>query len=412
MDQGRDPVTGTPTNPPVDSTRTSDNPQAIADDIRETRAELDETIGAIGAKLDPSHLIDEAKDHLTASARDAGASMLDQVKSSSVLDTIKDNPVPAMAVGLSVAWFLSKIGESETDRYRRERYLATGDPYYAPRLQGRYGEDRYGRGYDRGYGRAYSGDAYGDDESMLDTAKDKATDAVDAAKDKASHAADAVKDAASTLGDKASSATDRAGSATSDASGAVGDRARGAGRQLQRYERRAESWLDRQMQQNPLAVGAVALAAGALVGLSVPETDAEHRALGDPAEAARQRLTSAARDAGERVTSAAQDVADQAADKAKAVGKEAESEAKEVGDKAQSRADRVSDTAKAEADRKTPGSSTSSGSDASTGSSVDLSTSSGGPGTTKPPSTSDLPDTVVDMSGTSGSSGTGSAGTS
>ena len=203
MDQARDPVTGTPTNPPVDSTRASDDPQAIAGDIRETRAELDETINAIGAKLDPSHLIDEAKDHLTSSARDAGASMLDQVKSSSVLDTVKDNPIPAMAVGLSVAWFLSKIGESESDRYRHDRYLATGDPYYAPRLRGRY-DDRYDRVYAGDDDRSYYSD--GGDDSMLDTAKDKASDAVDAVKDTATDAADAVKDAASTLGDKASSA--------------------------------------------------------------------------------------------------------------------------------------------------------------------------------------------------------------
>ncbi len=392
MDQGRDPVTGRPATPPIDTTRASSNPRAIADDIRETRAELDETISAISSKLDPSNLVDEAKEMFTSSARDAGASMMDQIKDSSVLDTIKDNPIPAMAVGLSVAWFLSKVGESESDRYRSERYRATGDPYYAPR-------GRYGRGYadyespyaDRSFnngGSRMASSGSGDDESIVDKAKDAASGAVDA-----------VKDTASDLGDKASHLAGRATDAVGNAPGAAGDHARGAGRQLQRYERKAESWLDRQMQQNPLAVGAVALAAGALVGLSVPETDAENRAMGETAEAARQQLASAASDATERVTSAAQDVADQAADKAKSVGKEAESKAKEVGKKAESRADSVADSAKKGIKSATPGTSTSSGSTSKSsakGSSAKGSTAKGSTGTKAP---------------TKGSSAKGTAGT-
>ncbi|WP_420454269.1 DUF3618 domain-containing protein [Rubrivirga sp.] len=389
-------MTGRPATPPIDTTQTSDDPQAIADDIRETRAELDETISAIGSKLDPSHLVDEAKEMFTSTARDAGASMLDQVKSSSVLDTIKDNPIPAMAVGLSVAWFLSKVGETESDRYRHERYRETGDPYYAPRA-------RYGRGYD--YGDSYAGRSApvrtygsGDDESILDKAKDAASDAVDA-----------VKDTASDLGDKASNVADRATDALGGATGAAGDHARGAGHQLQRFERRAESWLDRQMQQNPLAVGAVALAAGALVGLSVPETDAEDRLMGEQAQAARQRLSSAASTATERVTSAAQDVADQAADKAKSVGKEAEAKAKEVGDKAEDRVDTVADSAKDDLKKATPGTGSSSGGSTAagasptsfdTGTSVDLSTTPDRPGagTTAPPAGPlGTPTTTVDL---------------
>lgn len=345
MDQGRDPVTGRPAAPPTDTTRGATDPDAIAGDIRETRAEMDETIGAIGRKLDPSHLVDEAKEMFTSSARDAGASMLDSVKDSSVIDTIKDNPLPAMAVGLSVAWFLSKVGESESDRYRHERYLATGDPYYAPRRPGygRYVEDRYyaveADRY-RDYGRPYATD--GDEASMADKAKGKASDLADTAKDKASGAVDSAKD-------KASGLADRAGDALSGTAGDARQRAEMAGRRMQRVERRAESWLDRQMRQNPLAVGAVALAAGALVGLSVPETDVEDQAMGGQARAARSGLASAASDASERVTRAAQDVADEAAEKTKEVGQEAEAKAKDVGDKAENRADKVADHAKADA---------------------------------------------------------------
>ena len=361
MDQGTDPVTGRPAAPPIDTTRTSRDPEAIADDIRETRAEMDETIDALSAKLSPSHLIDEAKDAFTSSARDAGSSMLESFKDSSFLDTIKENPVPAAAVGLSVAWFLSKMGEAETDRYRDERFRATGDPYYAPRPRARYGAYRYGgsRRYamyddDRSYGDSFDARRFGgssDDESFAD----KASDALDTAKDKAGNLVDSARDAVSGSAD------------------ATRDRAHRAGQQVGRYERQAASWLDRQMTANPLAVGAVALAAGALVGLSVPETDAERRAFGDQADDVKRQLADVASDEIDKVKGAAQDVAQQAKDKASSLADEAADKGKSVADSATSRAKDVAgeaeDKAKTVADKASSGSTASASSTSGTSSS-------------------------------------------
>lgn len=327
MDQGTDPVTGRPATPPVDTTRTSTDPDRIADDIRETRAEMNETMGAIGDKLDPHRLANEAKEAFASSAQDAGASLLHAAKDSSLMDTIKQNPIPAAAVGLSVAWFLSKMGESETERYRRERFAATGDPYYAPRR--RYVPETYGdyayRDYpsDGPYGAARTS---GSDESLAD----KASDAFDSAKDTASDLADQAKDAVT---GSAHDARDRARGAT-----------QGAGRRLHQYEHQAASWLERQMYANPLAVGAVAAAAGALVGLSIPETTTEDRLLGEQAAAARDRLGNVAGQKLDQAKNAAQDVADEAASKAKSVGEDAKSKAKDVADDAQSKAKDVADS--------------------------------------------------------------------
>ena len=357
MDQGTDPVTGRTADAHIDTTRTSNNPRAIADDIRETRAEMDETIDALGAKLDPSHLIDQAKDAFTSSAKDAGTSMMDQLKDSSVLDTIKENPIPAAAVGLSVAWLLSKMGEKETERYRYERYQATGDPYYAPRRPryagGYAGEQAYGG---MGYGDTYAprttgaagaagyggttGYGGGNDESL----KDKASDALDTAKDKASDAVDAVQDKASDL----------ASSTKSMASGAAdGTRhfADDTGRQFRSAQRQAGSWLDHQMTANPLAVGAVALAAGALVGLSIPESDLEHQAFGDQADQVKGQIGNVAADKMDRVRDAAEDVTDEISDKAKSVADEAKAKGQDVADKAADEAKSVADDAKGTADK-------------------------------------------------------------
>ena len=340
MDQGRDPVTGTPAAPPVDTTRTSQNPEAIADDIRETRAEMDETIGALGAKLDPSNLADQAKDMFTDQAKDYGSQLMDTVRDSSVLDTVKDNPIPAMAVGLSVAWFLSKLGESEADRHRHERYAATGDPYYAPRRRG-YDSGNYGGyAYDPYTGARYGsgmGDGSGDD-SLLDKAKDAAGDAVDTVKDKAGDAADAARDAAGSAQRRAS-----------DLAGGAGDRAHRAGGQMQRYERRAGSWLDQQMRSNPLAVGAVALAAGALVGLSIPETDMENDLMGEQADAVKAQANQAAAQKIDQARTVAEDVAETAGAEARKVADDAKQKVKDVADDAKSKAKDVAQDAKSKA---------------------------------------------------------------
>lgn len=379
MAQATDPVTGRPATPPTDTTRASDRPAAIADDIRETRAEMSETLDAIGAKLDPSHIADQAKEALTTHARDAGASLMDAVKDSSVLDTIKANPLPAAAVGLSLAWFVSKLGESESERYRRDRYNATGDPYYAPRyFEGggyRPYPGRYDGGQDpRGYGDGslasrqrpapsgpgsgtYTDPASGGDGGLLD----KAADALDTAKDKAADLAgdakDAVTDAASaardTATDLADAARDHASSAADHASGSA-----------HRTARRAESWLDRQMQSNPLAVGAVALAAGALVGLSIPETDAEHELMGEHADAAKAKalrlaeskadsVQAAAEDLGEEASAKVREVADTVKTKADTVSDKAATKAKEVAGKAKAEAKKTASAAKAEAKEST-----------------------------------------------------------
>ena len=405
MDQATDPVTGRPAAPPVDMTRGSRDPEAIADDIRETRAEMDETIDALSAKLDPANLVDQAKEVFSSSARDAGTSMMESFKDSSFLDTIKENPVPAAAVGLSVAWFLSKMGEAESDRYRDERYRATGDPYYAPRPRVRYGTSpRYAMYDDRAYGGPYDDrDPYdarrfggaSDDESMAD----KASGALDTVKDKASDAVDAVKDKA---GDLADSARD----AVSGSADATRDQAHRARQQAGRYERQAASWLDRQMTANPLAVGAVALAAGALVGLSVPETDAEHRAFGDQADDVKRQLADVASDKVDTVKGAAQDVAQQAKDKASEVADEAADKGKDVADHASSRAKDVAgeaeDKAKQVSDKAASSGSTGStpGSPSMAGSSTGGSAPGSSTGSTSGPTTGPGSTTGGSSSGT------------
>lgn len=327
----------------------TDDPDAIARDIRETRAEMDETIQALGDRLDPSHIkdraiesvteaahgmVDNVRDAFSSSKGDGGPSFMDQIQKSSLVDAVKENPLPALAVGLSVAWFVSKLGESEQDRYRRERYETTGDPYYAPR----YGAaPRY---EDRSYAASSRDWSGAGDESLTD----KASDAVDQAKDKAGHLVDAVKDTASDAAD----AVRRAASGTADRAHAQGEHARQLGHQ---YARRSTSWMDAQMQRNPLLVGSVAMAAGALVGLSFPETDAEHHLLGETADQAKSKALDVAERASGHVSEAVSEVVEKAKGAAHDVADQAKSDASDVADHAKDAARDVTAEAKAGADQ-------------------------------------------------------------
>lgn len=278
------------------------NPVEIERDIDHTRAEMSETLDAIGARFQPDYIKEQAKDAIRSTARDAGTTML---------DTIKDNPVPAIIAGLSIGWLVAKGGESERDRYYRARYE---DDYY--RRYGRYPEYRTGyppRGryetYPTGYDRSYAG---GDDQSLKDRAGDVADEArhkAQQAKTKASHAAD--------------QATGRAQEFADDA---------------RYYGRRAENWLERQMHESPLTMGAVALAAGALVGLAVPETRKEDEWMGRQSDRLKHQAKDAAEEKLDQAKRVAEATADEAQDKAKEVADEAKGEAKDLAQTAKQEA--------------------------------------------------------------------------
>ncbi len=266
---------------------TGKTPRQIERDIDETRSDMSETLDAISDRFDPSNLkdqaMDQAKDFLSGPVADIG---------SSLLDTVKQHPVPALAAAISIGWLVVKGGESEQDRrfeddYRRRtgRYPAPGYASYARRT---------GRRYDSGYDY----DANGDSDSGRSLA-DKAGDKASQAKDKVSGLADQATDRLHDVGDH-----------------------------MQDYRRSASNWLEQQLHQNPMLVGAVALAAGALVGLSVPETQPEHELMGRQSD----RLIEQAKDvADEKIGQAKQvlqETAEEAKSKAKDVAETAKQEAK------------------------------------------------------------------------------------
>jgi len=192
----------------------------IRADIEETRREMGGTLNQLGERLEPGHLVDQAKENV----REATIGRVEQTAkgtSDMVIDTIKRNPIPAAlaGAGLALLWANRSKGQ-DTDRggYASRPGTRTGD----------------------------SGEGIGSK----------------------------VGGAASAVGQNVGGAVGSVAEGAQQMGGEVIGR---AGETVQQVSWRIESY----MQANPLAVAAIAAGAGAAIGSLVPETSKEREVLGD-----------------------------------------------------------------------------------------------------------------------------------
>lgn len=320
--------------------RTDDrSPEEIRRTIETTRTDMHETVEALERKLSPGQLLDEVWGRVRSGS--GGGST-----ASSVGDVIRDHPVPLALMGLGVAWLaMEKAGGPSPS--------IGGDdvrPGTYGRAEGRVGPYRGDAVHDDGEGlkdkAASAADAAADSarsakesvkdgaRSALESVKDAAGTARDRVSDAASSATDSARDAGSDLGDRASTATDEAR-----------DRARWAARKTKRGFWRA-------MDEQPLAMAAVAFGLGVAGGLSAPTTDAEDRAMGDASDALKERVKEEAKDVASSAKAVAKDAAEAAKEEARRqdIAGDASDAIGDLKDSAARVAAEAKETAKARAD--------------------------------------------------------------
>lgn len=255
----------------------------IRGDIEDTRARMGSTIDAIQEKLSPQRLMEQAKetarDATIGRAQDMASNVADTAREtgSTIMDTIRDNPVPVALTAIGLGWLIWGARRKATER-RDER------DYWNARY-GRYGRyDQYG-GYDDRYrNRMYQGQQ---DNGRVGQMADKVQDT-------ASRVGDQIQNTANKVGDQvqgmASNAADRAGDAADYA---------------QWQAQRARSWLEQTWDDNPLLVAGAALAAGTIIGLSLPETPMENKLMGDARDNLVEKAQGLAEDTVQKAQSAA-----------------------------------------------------------------------------------------------------------
>lgn len=220
------------------------------------------------------------------------------------MSVVSNNPIPAAMAAMGIAWLAFSHREdlqSEWNEWQR------GDVDDRWRQQYREAQRRGvgytgtntgsgGSSYEGSYQESGSGIAGSVRESaqnVASTAQDYATRAKDYASDVTSRAREYAGDAS----ERASEYVDRAQEYAGEAMGTV-----------QRRGRQAQNELQRMMNDNPLLVGAGALALGAVIGMALPETERENEWMGEARNQVFDRAQHMARDAASRVQDAAGDM--------------------------------------------------------------------------------------------------------
>jgi ElaB/YqjD/DUF883 family membrane-anchored ribosome-binding protein len=285
-------VTGDTTRD-VDEDRTPET-EAIRGDIEGTRANMSSTIDAIQEKLSPQRIAEQAKgavrDATVGRVQDMASNIGDSARDtgSTLMDSIRQNPLPAALIGIGAGWLFMSARRTAAERDRwRSRY----EPGYYDQGYGRYSSRDYGyRDYGAPRRGQYSGQQYGQQYSSSQQDNGKMGQVADNVKDKLSDVGDRAQDMTDTMKERASDMADQA----------------------QWQAQRARGWLERMWDENPLVVAGAALAGGALLGLSIPATDAERQMMGEASGNVLQKAADTAQDVTQNVTEKAQQTMQQA----------------------------------------------------------------------------------------------------
>jgi gas vesicle protein len=220
---------------------TEPTPEQIEEDIRRTRDRISREVEAIGERLSPHYIKERAQEAVMEKVKDVANDASERARQagSSAVQFVRDHPVSSALISVGIAWMLL---ENSSRRSRAGRGGIAGTMADRAEAAG----SQVAEAVSGAIGRVteHAGD-------LASTVQQKKEEISQEAKQKASALADRAREQVSAVAEQ------------------TRVRAREAGES-------ARSTFER----NPLAVGAVALAAGAMIGFLLPRTDHEDRIMG------------------------------------------------------------------------------------------------------------------------------------
>ena len=254
------------------TTRAHRPPEEVRRDIEHTLSQMDETVDALADRLSPEHLIDQAWGRLKGTTDDG------------IGRVVREHPIPVALVGVGLGWLAVEQAtghdSGEGNGGSAAGTLDAGER--RTRIEERYGSP------------AEAGED-DDERGLRDRLSDATSSAREGARAKAAEAGDRVREAG-----------ERTSEAISDAASSLGARARRAGRHA-----RGGFW--DLLEENPLALGAVAFGIGLASGVSVPSTETEDRLMGRASDTLEEEAKRVGRDTAEKAKHVAGDAAEAAA---------------------------------------------------------------------------------------------------
>ncbi len=202
-------------------------PEQIENEIEHTRAEVSATIDAIQSKLTPGQLMDQTLGYLrTSLPADFG---------SNLSRSVRENPIPVALLGIGLAWLM--MGGQHNSRMRR-------------------------------YAQPPEYDAA--EDSSVTSLGARAGETGERIRQRSAEMSARAREAVGQVRERMGATTDSARAHLSD----LGNRSRAT------YER-ARGNVNHAIEDQPLVVGAVGLAVGAMLGASLPRTRQEDEWMGE-----------------------------------------------------------------------------------------------------------------------------------
>jgi hypothetical protein len=137
QDFGQDDLTAGERNLARNAAADERSPQEIEFEIERTRERMSSNLDALGEKLRPDHLKQQAKDAIANKAQDVVANVGGQARQTGgrIIDFITEHPLPVAAVGLGAIWLfaLRKGNRSEVSGHRMARFGYTGPERRRPK---------------------------------------------------------------------------------------------------------------------------------------------------------------------------------------------------------------------------------------------------------------------------------------
>jgi ElaB/YqjD/DUF883 family membrane-anchored ribosome-binding protein len=276
-----------------------DEAAQIRSDIGRTRAELSETVNALQEKLEPARLKERVKEEVREKAAEAYETAKNTVREATVgrAEKIMANVSETVAGVTERAGTAVKDSSSSFVQYIRENpvpFTLVGVGLGMLALNARRGESRT-------YGSPYRSSISEPESSFADRARETASGAGDTVREAAGNMADRARAAAERTSSGASSATAGLREAVSSAADTTRQQLTSATDQARQGARVASDWFSSTLQENPLALGVAALAAGALFGLTLPSTRIEGEYMGEAREHLVESAKSVAQETAEKV---------------------------------------------------------------------------------------------------------------
>lgn len=297
------------------------NPGRIERDLDETRSRLGTHLNELQDRLSPGQILDDLMGYFRGSE---GAAF-----GQNLLASVQANPMPAAITGIGLAWLMAPNPRSRSTsasttpsarlhHYGREDYDATMTRIREAELgvtrHSDETEDAFSARLDAARGQAIGLARHAQETTAsfgqrvrdaLSTAQQAANDTMHNVRDQVSGAISAAAATAGSLGSSAQGAAGYAGGALwhgGQAAGQMGSNIIAA------------------LSESPVMLGALGLAAGALLGALVPQSDQEAAALGGIARQARDTATGLANQGLEGGKHVAQAVVDRARESAQGHG--------------------------------------------------------------------------------------------